>query len=199
MGSKDAPFPDLQNEYMVWYVPMNYMEVMTKIRKLKKKKKKKKGGGWFGVGQWVIFTVFVHLNSTSVVVIKVFPFQREIPYCFSSDYYYYYSFPPHATIKNTRHIFSILRDIYQDYLEKKNLTHRQNSIYSNRIISPFTENTVSRWTQEPSLISKIWLLEWVGVMVRMQKYQKKVSRKVSRVARFRPPFRNIFYLRNHLS
>ena len=87
MGSKDAPFPDLQNEYMVWYVPMNYMEVMTKIRKFKKKKKKKKrGGGWFGVGQWVIFTVFVHLNSTSVVVIKVFPFQREIPYCFSSDY-----------------------------------------------------------------------------------------------------------------
>ena len=45
MGSKDAPFPDLQNEYMVCYVPMNYMEVMTKIRKLKKKKKKKKGGG----------------------------------------------------------------------------------------------------------------------------------------------------------
>ena len=45
MGSKDAPFPDLQNEYMVWYVPMNYMEVMTKIRKLKKKKKKKKKGG----------------------------------------------------------------------------------------------------------------------------------------------------------
>ena len=112
------------------------------------------------------------------MLLRSFPFQREIPYCFSSDYYYYYyyyyySFPPHATIKNTRHIFSILRDIYQDYLEKKNLTHRQNSIYSNRIISPFTENTVSRWTQEPSLISKIWLLEWVGVMVRMQKIPKK--------------------------
>ena len=48
MGSKDASFRDLQNEYMVWYVPINYMEVMTKIKK--KKKKKKKGGGELG---WV--------------------------------------------------------------------------------------------------------------------------------------------------
>ena len=44
----------------------------------------------------MIFNVFVHLNSTSVIVIKVFPFQRESPYCFSSDYFYYYYFSSSA-------------------------------------------------------------------------------------------------------
>ena len=59
MGS-DAPFPDLQFEYMVWYVPMNYMEVM-KFYKISNKKKKKKIGGMFIVGQWGIFQVAVFI------------------------------------------------------------------------------------------------------------------------------------------
>ena len=117
-----------------------------------------------------------------MVVIKVFPFQREIPYCFF--FWLLLLLLLLLFLSATRH-YKKIRDIsfryfatyIKDYLEKKNLTHRQNSIYSNRIISPFTENTVSRWTQEPSLISKIWLLEWVGVMVRMQKYQKKSFRE----------------------
>ena len=40
IGPKDAPFQDVQNEYMVQYVAMNYMEVMTILKKggmLKKK------------------------------------------------------------------------------------------------------------------------------------------------------------------
>ena len=89
-GSKDAPFSDLQNEYMVWYVPMNYMEVMTNITKFPKmKKKKKKGGGVCGRSVRD-FSVCVHLNQLRGLLLRSFPFPKERPLCISFDYYYYY-------------------------------------------------------------------------------------------------------------
>ena len=48
IGPKDAPFQDVQNEYMVQYVAMNYMEVMTILKKRGDVKKKR--GGWVGEG-----------------------------------------------------------------------------------------------------------------------------------------------------
>ena len=52
IGLKDAPFQDEQNEYIVEYVAINYMEVMTIFKKKggMLKKKKKGGGVWVGEG-----------------------------------------------------------------------------------------------------------------------------------------------------
>ena len=49
IGLKDAPFQDEQNEYIVEYVAINYMEVMTIFKKKGGMLKKKKKGGVFGL------------------------------------------------------------------------------------------------------------------------------------------------------